>query len=69
MIVCEPAARVLVVRVAVPLESVAVPLGDPPSKNVTVPVGVPPFPATVAINVLLCPYTEGLGEVVTVISG
>jgi hypothetical protein len=31
--------------------------------NVTVPVGVPPYwPATVAVNVTVCPRFEGFGE-------
>jgi hypothetical protein len=56
-------------KLAVPPESVPLPMEAPPSLNVTVPVGVPapaPKGETVAINVTDCPVTEGFTELVTV---
>ena len=48
MIVCDPAERVAVVYVALPLDTVPVPSVVLPSLNVTVPVAVD---GTVAVNV------------------
>jgi len=55
---------VFVVKVAVPLASVAFPRLAAPLMNVTVPPGVPaPAPVvTVAVNVTACPNIDGLGE-------
>ena len=67
MIACEvDTASVLIVNVAasvVPPLRLPVPMELPPSSNVTMPVGVPaprPAAATVAVNVTLCPNTDGL---------
>ena len=63
---CAPTDNVEVISVACPLESVCVPPnGVPLSKNCTVPVGVPlpgATAATVAVNVTLCPNTDGFAE-------
>ena len=56
-----PAARVLVVRVATPLVSVAVPRLVEPSRKLTLPVGVPPLAVTVAVMVTVAPAAAGLG--------
>ena len=41
-----------------------------PSKNVTVPVGVPPVePFTGAVNVTVCPTTEGFNEEARAVAG
>jgi hypothetical protein len=64
---CGPIASAVVVRLAVPPESVPVPMVVTPSLNVTVPVGVPApgaTAATVAVNVSDWPKTEGFGPVV-----
>ena len=55
------------VRVAVPFCRVPVPIVVAPSRKVTVPVGVPPGLATVAVNATICPNTEGLASLVTVV--
>ncbi len=68
--VCVPAARALVVTLAVPPERVPVSVGPPEMTKVTVPVGVPApgaTGATVAVNVTGCPTTEGSGDDVTVV--
>jgi hypothetical protein len=60
----DPTPNALVVNVAVPPESVAVPRRVAPSKKSTVPVGVPPPGATavtVAVRVFACPKTDGSG--------
>src|SRR5260370_1296918 len=59
-----------VVKVAMPLLSVPVPIGLPPSRNVTVPVAVPDPGATgdtVAVNVTDWPKTEGFAEEATAV--
>ena len=66
----DPTVRVLVVKVAVPLDSVPVPRVTVPSRNVTVPVGVPVaggLTVTVAVNVSDCPNTDGLTDEATVV--
>ena len=60
-----------VISVAEPLKSGrALPMGTPLSKNWTKPVGVP-LPGktalTVAVNVTLCPNTDGFGDDVNVV--
>jgi len=58
------------VNVAVPPDNVPVPRVVVPSKNVTVPLGLPAPGATtvtVAVNVTLCPKTDGLADEVTVV--
>ncbi len=71
MTVCEPTARVLVLKVATPeLSSVPVPSVVVPSMKSTVPVGVPApeVPAaTVAVNVTEEPEMLGLGLEVKVV--
>jgi hypothetical protein len=61
---------VLVVKVAVPPDSVPVPRVVVPSRNVTVPLGLPAPGAvtvTVAVKVTLCPKTDGLTDEATVV--
>jgi len=70
VIECDPTANVLVVNVAVPPESVPVPSVVVPSRNVTAPVGVPEpgvLTPTVAVNVTLCPATDGFTDEATVV--
>jgi hypothetical protein len=70
VIVWLPNASVDVENVALPETSVPLPTLTPPSKNVTVPVGVPePGEAalTVAVNVTVCPNTDGFADEVTVV--
>jgi hypothetical protein len=65
-----PTESVLVVKVAVPPDTVPVPSVVDPSRNVTVPVGVPApgdTTATVAVNVTDCPNTDGLADEVRVV--
>jgi hypothetical protein len=64
-----PWARALVLNVAAPLLIVPVPSVVLPSRNVTVPVGVvlPLVLLTAAVNVTLCPNTEGFTELLTVV--
>jgi hypothetical protein len=62
-----PAARVLMVKVAMPPLRVPVPRVVLPSEKVTVPVGVPPALVTTAVKVTDWPNTEGLAEEVTVV--
>ncbi len=64
----EPAARVLVAKLAVPEASVAVPRTLLPFLKVTVPVGVLPDAATtVAANLTVAPKAAGLREETTVV--
>jgi hypothetical protein len=66
----EPAAKLVVVREAVPLESVAVPSEVVPLKNWTVPVGEPTpglVTATVAVNVTPWPTVGAVGVKVIVV--
>jgi len=63
-----PKARTEVVKVALPPDSVPVPIEMPPSRNVTVPVGVPAPGATaftIAVKVIAWPNTVGLTDEVT----
>jgi hypothetical protein len=60
----DPTLNDDVVNDAAPAESVEVPRDVAPSKNVTVPFAVPApgaITATVAVNVLACPKTDGSG--------
>jgi hypothetical protein len=58
-----PAANFVVVKLATPPLSVAVPRLAVPFLNVTRPVGVPlNCGATVAVKVTDCPKTDGLSE-------
>lgn len=54
---CKPSARVEVLKVAVPLLSVRVPIATPLSLNVTVPVAV--LGVTVAVKVTEFPAING----------
>jgi hypothetical protein len=59
-----------VVSVAVPADSVPVPNVVVPSRNVTIPDGLPAPRATivtVAVNVTLCPDTDGFTDEATVV--
>jgi hypothetical protein len=61
---------VLVVKVAVPPDSVPVPRVVVPSRNVTVPLGLlapGAVTVTVAVKVTLCPKTDGLTDDATVV--
>jgi hypothetical protein len=59
----EPAARVEVVKLALPLVSATVASTTVPSLKVAEPVGVPPVDDfTVAVKVTRLPCFEGLGE-------
>ena len=63
MILCEPAERVEVVRVATPALKLPVPIWVVPSKNDTDPVALPApgaVAATVAVKVTDWPKTEAL---------
>ena len=63
MIEWPPTASELVVKLAVPPDTVPVPSVVAPSVNVTVPVGVPgEVELTVAVNVTVWPKTLGLAE-------
>jgi hypothetical protein len=59
----------VVVNVAMPADIVPVPRVTVPSRNVTVPVTVATvvLPVTVAVNVTLCPNTDGLADEATVV--
>jgi len=54
-----PTERVVVVKAAMPPDSVDVPMAVPPSLKVTVPVGAPPELPTVAENVTGSPELLG----------
>jgi hypothetical protein len=65
-----PTASDDVESVALPEPRAAVPNVVEPSRKVTVPVGVPVAGATavtVAVNVTVCPKTDGLTDEVTVV--
>src|SRR5690242_16279614 len=62
VIVCDPALRAEVLRVATPAFRAPVPSELEPSLKVTEPVGVPLFDDTVAVNVTACPYVLGVSE-------
>ncbi len=68
-----PTARILVEKVAVNGEvadKVPLPITVTPSRKFTVPVGVPApgaTIATVAVNVTLCPKTDGFTDEATVV--
>ena len=64
LIWCWPSARVMVVKVAVPLlRRTGAPSGVPPSKKVTMPVGVPPvWELTVTMKVTGRPGLGGWAE-------
>lgn len=64
------AARAEVLNVAEPALSAPLPSVVAPSLNVTVPVGVPAPGATaltVAVNVTVCPKTDGFTEDIAVV--
>lgn len=68
VIVCTPAVRSTVVKLAIPVAfSVPVPIAAAPSKKVTDPVGVPEPLLTVAVKVIDCVNVAGLAEEVTVV--
>ena len=58
----EPAGNVETVRLATPPLIVAEPSVVPFELKVTVPVGRLPLLASVAVNVTLWPFVDGLGE-------
>jgi hypothetical protein len=70
---CDASELYVWAHVATPLDNatdVQLPMGVPPSSNVTVPVGVPvmgALAASVAVYVTVCPYTDGLAELVIVV--
>lgn len=59
---CDPPVNAEVVKVAIPLARIPLPIDVLPSLNVTLPVGVPAPEATVAVNVTVCPKIDGLGS-------
>ena len=62
MMVCVPAVRVLVVIIAWPALTPALPIIPNWSVNVTVPVaGIPVAVVIVAVSVTVCPIAAGLG--------
>jgi hypothetical protein len=68
VIASDPTGREEVVTVATPMETVPVPIVDPPLVKVTVPVGVPAPGAvtdSVAVNVTGWPKTVGFVPLVT----
>lgn len=68
VIECEPAARVDVVNVALPLLSVTVASDVVPSLNVTVPVGVPLVDGfAVAVKVTALPCVAGFSDEITAV--
>ncbi len=68
---CTPTASEAIVMKAWPLAfKLPTPIELPLSKKVAVPVGVPappPLIVTVAVNVTVCPKTEGFGAEVTLV--
>ena len=54
-----PEVRAEVVKVAVPADSVPVPITVAPSRKLMFPVGVPPEPVTVEVKVTDCPEMDG----------
>ena len=65
---CDPTERVDLVMIAWLLRSVPVPSEIVPSLNVTVPLGVPEVAGlTVAVNVTVCPDTEGFADETSVV--
>jgi hypothetical protein len=67
MIELVPTPRPVVVRVATPLTSVAVPTVAVPFLNVTLPAGDPTADDTVAVSVTGCLYEEGFSDEVTIV--
>ena len=67
VMLCVPAVRLLVVNTALPLLTRPVPSDVLPSLNVTVPVIGLALLLTVAVNVTLRPYTDGLMDEVTAV--
>jgi len=68
VIECEPPLSINVVMVAFPFPSSdCVPIELAPSLKVTLPVGVPALEATVAVNVTVCPKSDGFGSDVNVV--
>src|SRR5438067_4869485 len=66
--VCDPAARVLVLKVATPEAfRLTVPTLLPSMVNVAVPVGVPAAEVTVAVKVTDCPTPDGFWLDVSVV--
>ena len=65
---CEPAARELMVSVACPDVSVVLAITwNNGLMNVTVPVGVPAVEEIVTVSVIGCPYVDGLGDDMTAV--
>ena len=67
VILCEPAAREFVVKVATPPDKVAVPSTVLPVLNFTVPVGTAVLELTVAVKVTLCPTADGFTSEVSAV--
>ena len=69
MTVCVPTDRLDTASAAKPLPST---VDDPrvvaPSMNVTLPVGVPAELETNAVNPIVCPYVDGLGDEVSAVA-
>ena len=60
---CEPTAKVEVLKVALPVDSVTVPNTTVPSLNVAEPMGVPVVEGfTVAVKVTAVPCFDGFNE-------
>ncbi len=66
---CVPTLSAVPTDVATPLpfRVTAVPRFPPSTLNCTVPVGVPPPLVTVAVNVTLCPNTDGFTDALTAV--
>jgi hypothetical protein len=65
--VLVPAGKADVIRLALPPARFTVPSVVVPAVNVTVPTGTTVGDFTVALNVTLCPGTDGFREEVTVV--
>jgi hypothetical protein len=61
VIVRFPPGKALVVKVACPLDTLALLSRFAPSKNCTLPVGAAPLVAMVAVKVTACPSADGFG--------
>ena len=65
MIEWVPAASVVELHAALPLETTTAPqpaMDAPPSRKFTVPVATPAEPVTLALKVIDCPAVEGLRD-------
>ena len=64
---CEPAARVVVFKVAIPPLKAWLPIVTPSDINVTVPVGVPAPELTVTVSVTDWRTADGFAELVSAV--